>query len=915
MCIRDRRRRERRSNDDASVAVGATARADLDVTRAQSTDRRRGNRAQLPAGALDRTTTLRPPGETSLENTQTLAEPKLTGNLSTFARRISSAASSLTMRSMLGTRNRDRRERDGADSDDEALPAFDRLVLFKRGSLAATSYEEAAAERQVLSVVVHRTDELPADYWIIHPIVRVHIFNERTGKLLRKSERERPVTTAHEHATRAEPGKGSRTRELSYILPTQTQPHELRGQRRRLPAWEEELLLNEDFAHVLHPEVLIIFELLDFSPSVTEKHVAEKMPDGWYHVAWAFLRPVAQSGTCSNLHRQMPLRLQLYRHQLAPTDMPSAGAPGARAPGVSARSPAVWAEYSHERYAPYPSTLFVTVRTVARPQPQTVVYPYRPMAAHHVETGRLTVEELVQQPIAGYDAGGGEPPPSVAARAAELLKLPTEVPNAMLFNAHGGGVGAKALRFSPSGEWLAVATLRAGIVVSGAAAATASIAIFETLTGRQRHVLPPDGLSHALLVHDLAWQQDEGALVSASSDGTAKVWQFTQSLSALSALGASATLAANDRGARAGGRAERGGGGGGDAGIAREAVVLQHGCFVYAALFLPHADERDDALRVVTGAYDGCVRVWAVRAGAGAVERRLERHRSGVNCLALSSDATRLASADGDGTVHVWSADGASSGAVATAGARRQTQTQSDRAAQPPSAADPFRRSVRGSVEGASARRGGRVAQQAARGLFEWVACPTEKLPGTRGKPIDTVRYHPSGKRLLIGVRDNQLFAFDLRLQLVLRHYTGLHATSAPVRAVYSPDGRYVVSGSEDGDVRSWHEESGVPLQLPPCGVGARALAPITDVDWSPLDSALACCAFVRGSPVVCWAFDPSLEQNPSLAALERALVASALARPMSPHQLGRTPSRSGSLVPAGAPRGVAQRLLSLIHI
>ncbi|KAJ1632287.1 hypothetical protein T492DRAFT_868614, partial [Pavlovales sp. CCMP2436] len=78
----------------------------------------------------------------------------------------------------------------------------------------------------------------------------------------------------HEQTTRTAPSGSSKTKSLGYILPTQTQPFSLKGQRRRLPAWEEELLLNENFTHLLHPDVLLVFELLDFSSNVSEKHVA-----------------------------------------------------------------------------------------------------------------------------------------------------------------------------------------------------------------------------------------------------------------------------------------------------------------------------------------------------------------------------------------------------------------------------------------------------------------------------------------------------------------------------------------------------------------------------------------------------------------------------------------------------------------
>jgi hypothetical protein len=81
-------------------------------------------------------------------------------------------------------------------------------------------------------------------------------------------------------------------------------------------------------------------------------------------------------------------------------------------------------------------------------------------------------------------------------------------------------------------------------------------------------------------------------------------------------------------------------------------------------------------------------------------------------------------------------------------------------------------------------------AQRAARGEFEWVCAPLERAATAAGggamaaaaQPIDALAFHPSGKRLLIGARGNSLYALDLKLFTVLRHYPRVRSSLCPVR-------------------------------------------------------------------------------------------------------------------------------------
>jgi len=55
------------------------------------------------------------------------------------------------------------------------------------------------------------------------------------------------------------------------------------------------MLINEDASKILKPNVVILFELLDFDPNLLLEDTSNLTKDGFYRIAWAFLRPIGNS--------------------------------------------------------------------------------------------------------------------------------------------------------------------------------------------------------------------------------------------------------------------------------------------------------------------------------------------------------------------------------------------------------------------------------------------------------------------------------------------------------------------------------------------------------------------------------------------------------------------------------------------
>lgn len=69
------------------------------------------------------------------------------------------------------------------------------------GEEAGPSGLEVEDEGRILAVTVHRTDKLKNDFYIMHPMVRVHILDELTGKYLPKQHKYVQTTFPKENVT------------------------------------------------------------------------------------------------------------------------------------------------------------------------------------------------------------------------------------------------------------------------------------------------------------------------------------------------------------------------------------------------------------------------------------------------------------------------------------------------------------------------------------------------------------------------------------------------------------------------------------------------------------------------------------------------------------------------------------------
>ncbi|XP_030644638.1 jouberin [Chanos chanos] len=437
--------------------------------------------------------------------------------------------------------------------------------------------KQAFDDSLVLGVYIHRTDRLKTDLLVSHPMVKVHVVDEITGQYVKKEDSHRPVSSFYEQEN------------VDHILPIITQPFDFKKNKSTVPEWEEQIIFNERFGYFLQddhesPRVILFFEILDFiSMEEARANVdVDRHERGFRKVAWAFLKLVGTNGV---LNIDSKLRLQLY-------------CPPPRAKKVPQAIEVFewWRKYPRNRYA---STLYITVKGLKLPE--HVDPSVRSMMALQQERGSTSFSELHSEVTKKTTTQLLESKSDVV----KWGRLPGQVcriPNKPMLSFRGGQMGCFTLRFSHSGRILATACADRDAF---------PIVVYEIPSGK---VLSSFN-GHLNIVYDLCWSRDDHSLLSASSDGTVRVWNFERSQ-----------------------------------GIAQK--ILPHPSFVYCSQYHPHAQNL-----VVTGGYDSLVRVWDldVRDINGQLLQEFEGHKTFINTLCFDLEGLRMFSADNAGLIIVWS--------------------------------------------------------------------------------------------------------------------------------------------------------------------------------------------------------------------------------------------------------------------
>ncbi|CAM4649213.1 unnamed protein product [Leuciscus chuanchicus] len=595
--------------------------------------------------------------------------------------------------------------------------------------------EEQAEEKQafddslVLGVYIHRTDKLKTDLMVSHPMVKVHVVDEVNGQYVKKEDSHRHVSSFYEQEN------------IEHILPIITQPFDFKKHKITVPEWEEQIIFNERFGYFLQdddesPHVILFFEILDFI-SMEEARAnisADRHERGFRKIAWAFLKLVGTNGV---LNVDTKLRLQLY-----------CPPPRAKKLPQTVEVFQWWSKFPRNKYS---STLFVTVKGLK--PPEHVDPSIRSMMALQQERGSTSYSELNTEMTNKTSTQIQESKPQTM-KWSRMSGQVCRIPNKPMQSFRGGQMGCFTLRFSHDGRALAAAC---------ADRDSFPIIIYDIPSGK---VLASFN-GHLSVVYDLCWSRDDKDLLTASSDGTVRMWNVERLQS-----------------------------------LAHK--TLPHPSFVYCAQFHPQAQSL-----VVTGGYDGVLRVWNVdiQDVNGQLLQEFDGHKTFINSLCFDPEGSRMFSGDNSGLIIVW-------GTKVVPGSRRALSSQ-------------------------------------------WSIEREIKEADLNGISINSLEVHPNGRRLLIHAKDSVLRVMDLRI-FAVKKYIGATNYRERINSTFTPCGSFIFSGSEDGLAYVWNSETGdqVAVYSELCYSSA-----IRAVAFHPHENMVAFCSFGQNQLIHLYLYDQKVAQ------------------------------------------------------
>jgi FkbM family methyltransferase len=244
--------------------------------------------------------------------------------------------------------------------------------------------------------------------------------------------------------------------------------------------------------------------------------------------------------------------------------------------------------------------------------------------------------------------------------------------------------------------------------------------------------------------------------------------------------------------------------------------------YVKGAIFSP------DGCKVLTGSYDGTVRLWDT--ASGCLLLTLEGHTNVVECLAFSPDGNKVLTGSYDGTARLWETEsgrllaileGHAHAVVAAAfssdGSKMLTGSSDRTARLWEAASSQLLTILKGHpnvvVNVAFSPDGSKMLTGSHDETVRLWETPSGRLLTTLGGQLNIVEsatFSPDGSKIIMGSADRTVRLWETACGQLLAKLEG--HTGWVVCMAFSPDSSKVLTGSYDGTARLWETISGRPL-------------------------------------------------------------------------------------------------------
>lgn len=359
-----------------------------------------------------------------------------------------------------------------------------------------------------IEIKINKSGPLELDQFILHPFVKVHIVDLNTYKYLAKSDPLVPGVYNNETAAYYNAFKTHfEYPKVDYYLPLATRHYDLRPKAENYCSWYENFVIDCKVEDFLRPNVVILFEILDYSPALILDNSKQLNADNMLPVCWGFLRPIGQAR-----QHLADSKIQLYRYKGRHSKQRRLKNE------IDLRTPDVLCELNWPNKSKYPSYLEVNVSFYKPEEKKVISHFSRFPWEQEVGLREFRRRDIKRRAIKFQKQKAQEVEPEERIKFFKWERTRNEAckrPDKFLRKLDTEELGAFRIKFSNNGEYLAAAcTFNNSRTI---------IKIFKVTTGELLMKLK----GHHDIIHEFSWSRYDNILISASADGCVKVWNVS----------------------------------------------------------------------------------------------------------------------------------------------------------------------------------------------------------------------------------------------------------------------------------------------------------------------------------------------------------------------------------------------------
>lgn len=387
-------------------------------------------------------------------------------------------------------------------------------IYFSQQCLAQNCIRDPKLEitDKILQLSILKTGTLEIESIVVHPFVRIRFVNLKTGRYLQKVNFDSPVISRAERNFIIQHNKVQnrldfQSSPLDIIPPVSTCPYNLREKGEPYAEWNEDFFFNEDAGSLLNTNVIIFFELLDFNLNYHLNTVDQCM----YPMAWGYLKPVGFSQTYIGKHK-----IQLYKYKfkrgIEINDLKHKSFDYLRTPDVLYELD--WIK--KEKYQTFLQIkLGLTTRPTDSEMKKAYFYNKFIYSVFCFEGDDIDYEliDFKKKEIKADIEASVDQKKLLLAKWRRVEGEKCQIPNKLLYKFPTAKLGCLTQEFSHNGRYIAAACTEMN--------SKTTIKIFNVEEGALKYHFK----GHHQLIHHFSWSFDDLLLISASADNQVSIWK------------------------------------------------------------------------------------------------------------------------------------------------------------------------------------------------------------------------------------------------------------------------------------------------------------------------------------------------------------------------------------------------------